>query len=368
MLNSDSSLKILVLEPYYGGSHKSFLDGLKQLPFKFTLLTFPARKWKWRMRLSAPYYAEELHKTGHRFDRILCSTFVDVSAFRGLAPAWAREVPLLTYFHENQFTYPVQTEDERDLHFALTNMTSALASDSLAFNSSYNLETFLSGIKELLRKSPDFKLDNPCDMIRSRSRILPPGIDFSAIDTEVGLERERAPVILWNHRWEHDKRPELFFNVLFELDREGLDFKLIVLGKSYTRRPRIFEEVKKRLRQRIIHYGYIRGRSDYAQWLRQGDIIISTAVHEFFGIAVVEAVRAGCRPLLPRRLSYPELFPEEFLYEEKDFVLRLKQEIQKKKRLLPHQARDLTDRFSWKSLAPNYIRWFKEAPPRNNSD
>ena len=37
-----------------------------------------------------------------------------------------------------------------------------------------------------------------------------------------------------------------------------------------------------------------------------------------FGIAVVEAVRRGCAPLLPRRLSYPELIPGryhgDFLY------------------------------------------------------
>jgi hypothetical protein len=38
-------MKILVLEPYYGGSHKTFLDGLQaHMPFDFMLLTLPARK------------------------------------------------------------------------------------------------------------------------------------------------------------------------------------------------------------------------------------------------------------------------------------------------------------------------------------
>jgi len=93
-------LRVLVLEPYYGGSHRAFLTGLRRLPFELHFMTFPARKWKWRMRLAAPFYAQKLHETGQRFDRILCSTFVDVAAFRGLAPAWVKGVPLLTYFHE----------------------------------------------------------------------------------------------------------------------------------------------------------------------------------------------------------------------------------------------------------------------------
>ena len=37
----------------------------------------------------------------------------------------------------------------------------------------------------------------------------------------------------------------------------------------------------------------------------------STARHEFFGIAVVEAIACGCLPWLPDRLSYPELVPQE---------------------------------------------------------
>ena len=49
---------ILVLESYYGGSHKSFLDGLQaHLPVHLTLVTLPARKWKMRMQLAAPWMA-----------------------------------------------------------------------------------------------------------------------------------------------------------------------------------------------------------------------------------------------------------------------------------------------------------------------
>jgi glycosyltransferase involved in cell wall biosynthesis len=62
--------------------------------------------------------------------------------------------------------------------------------------------------------------------------------------------------------------------------------------------------------------------------LSRGDVVVSTAEQENFGMAVVEAIRMGCRPLLPRRLSYPELLPEAFhaacLYEDQqDLIGRL---------------------------------------------
>jgi glycosyltransferase involved in cell wall biosynthesis len=311
------------------------------------------------MRLAGPFYARKLAESGRRFDRILCSSFVDVAAFRGLAPSWVKDVPLLTYFHENQFAYPVQVNDERDFHFALTNMTTALASDHVSFNSTYNLESFLEGIDRTLRLSHDLQLNNPGKIIRAKSGILPPGIDFSSIDKMEIQKRSDMPVIVWNHRWEHDKNPELFFESLFKIDREGLDFRLVVLGESFKNSPPIFNEARKRLSRKILHFGYVPSRKEYAHWLKQSDLVVSTAQHEFFGISVIEAVRAGCRPLLPNRLSYPELFPHKFMYDEKDFITRLKKELLGNKRLTPIQSTKLTERFSWNALAPLYESWIK---------
>ena len=48
---------------------------------------------------------------------------------------------------------------------------------------------------------------------------------------------------------------------------------------------------------------------EYAALLWAADLVVSTAIHEFFGVAVVEAIYCGCRPVLPWRLSYPELIP-----------------------------------------------------------
>lgn len=354
--------RVIVIEPYLGGSHERIIAGLREnLPFDFALMGLPARKWKWRMRLSAPHFARELAGSGERADLLLCSTFLDVAAFRGLAPSWVNDVPVLTYFHENQFEYPVQVEDERDFHFALTNVTTALASDSVAFNSRYNMESFLKGASGLLRHAGDMGIGDAVESLRFKSRVLPPGMDYSHIDRAPAPLPSALPVVLWNHRWEHDKAPGEFFEALYGLDRDGVDFGLVVLGEEFERRPEVFDEARDRLSHRVLHFGYAKRRSDYAKWLRRGTVAVSTALHEFFGVAVLEAVRAGCRPLLPRRLSYPELFPEVYLYEEGRLSESLREALGNGGKLAAHEARKLTDPFSWERLAPAYEEWFMQA-------
>lgn len=350
-------VRILVLEPYCGGSHQRFLAGLAaHLPFAFDLRGLPARGWKWRMRFSAPHYAAMLPQN-REHDLVLCSTFVDVATLRGLGPAWLGQIPVLTYFHENQFAYPVQIEDERDMHFAVTNMMTAVASDRLAFNSAYNRETFLAGCAALCRRIPDMRLQL-AESLLEKSEVLYPPVDFRDLDrwgSEPG-SRSRTPVIVWNHRWEHDKDPEAFFAALFTLAAEGVDFQLILLGQSFVRQPEIFSRAIAQFDSRVLHAGFVRDHVDYCRLLSRGDIVVSTARHEFYGIAVIEAVRAGCRPLLPNRLSYPELFPGEFLYDEGNLLPRLREALGQG-RLGAERGRELTRRFCWEELAGRYQQW-----------
>jgi glycosyltransferase involved in cell wall biosynthesis len=359
-------MKILAIEPYYGGSHKTFIDGLsKFLPIDITLLSLPARKWKWRMRLAAPYFADKVLALAdnQQFDIILCSSYVDVATFRSLLPKTMSHLPLCTYLHENQFAYPVQEEDERDFHFGLTNLTTALASDRVAFNSRYNLDTFMQGVDHILKICPDMELEGVQESVLDKTSILHPGMDFSHIDKVQDQPKNEVPVIVWNHRWEHDKSPEFFFRTLFELDVQNVDFKLIVAGQSFNRQPDIFSEAHEKLKHRIIHFGYAESKDEYVTLLKKGDIVVSTAEHEFYGISIIEAVRAGCIPLLPNRLSYPELFPAEYLYEQNEFHNRLKSILVHHEEQSPSTSESLTEPFRWEILQGKYLDWFGENSP-----
>ena len=116
--------------------------------------------------------------------------------------------------------------------------------------------------------------------------------------------------MLWNQRWEHDKNPEAFFRLMNRLDDAGVPFRLILAGETFEEQPPAFEQAFGRYAERILHYGYADDFADYSRLLHRADIVVSTARHEFFGIAMLEAIYCGCHPLLPNRLTYPELIPE----------------------------------------------------------
>jgi glycosyltransferase involved in cell wall biosynthesis len=313
-------MRVLALEPYYGGSHRAFLDRwIAGSRHRFTLLTLPPYKWKWRMRHGAVTLAGEAADrlaAGNAWDLLFCSDMLNLAEFRGLAPPPVRDLPAVAYFHENQLTYPVQVEKERDLQFAITNLTTALAADEVWFNSAYHQDELLAAIPAFLKRMPDFQPYEALEKIRGRSRVRPPGIEPMGTPAV----RRAGPLrILWAARWEFDKDPETFFRALERLAGDGVEFRLSVVGESFRRVPEVFAAARERFAHHIDRWGYQESRSEYLRALSEADVLVSTARHEFFGLAAVEAIAAGCYPLLPRRLSYPELLagvPED---RQRDF-------------------------------------------------
>jgi len=242
--------------------------------------------------------------------------------------------------------------------FTAINCTTALASDGCAFNSRFNLETFLAGVQKVVKFATDMKIPGSVNAIRQKSVVLYPGMDYSFIDEVAVFEKDGgAPIIVWNHRWEHDKGPEIFFDALYTLQKKKIAFRLIVLGESYVNMPECFTMAKERLADEILHFGFAESRKRYAELLSMGDVLVSTARHEFYGIAVLEGIRAGCYPLLPESLSYPELYEKEFLYTPGKLAKKLEGYL-RYPMCLEREARNrLTERFSWNSLQGNYAKW-----------
>ncbi len=367
--------RVLILEPYYGGSHRFFLEGLQaNIAASYTLFTLPARKWKMRMQLSALWCIEKitaLPLAERRFDAVLCSSFIDVAVLRALlikVKGWNQAARICIYFHENQFHYPERSADTTNFHFASINFHSALAADKIAFNSVYNAETFFAGCQKYLGTAAEMGIPGTTETLKRKSCILFPAIDFSAIDTLDKAKDSGPPVVIWNHRWEHDKNPAVFFQTMTDVSDQGIDFRLIILGKSFSKSPQCFLEAKSTFRDKIIHFGYADSYRQYVSLLGRGDVVVSTALHEFFGIAVIEAVRAGCYPLLPDRLAYTELFEKEFLFQDNELRGTLVQQLLHGSRLSPSSARSLTDRFSWTTLVAEYSQWLFEESGENAED
>ena len=169
-------MRFLFLEPYYGGSHREFADGWRERSrHQIELVTLPDRFWKWRMRGAALALARKVDRP-ERFDGLIASSMLSLAELRGL---WgARCPPALLYFHENQITYPVPEGETRDVQFAFTNISSALAAERVLFNSHYHRRTFLEGIDATLRMMPDHRPGWVKAAIEERASVLHPGCRF----------------------------------------------------------------------------------------------------------------------------------------------------------------------------------------------
>ena len=63
-----------------------------------------------------------------------------------------------------------------------------------------------------------------------------------------------------------------------------------------------------------MHAGNLAESADLHALMGRADIVLSTALHEFQGLGVMEAVCQGCVPVVPDRLAYREIYPAAFRY------------------------------------------------------
>jgi glycosyltransferase involved in cell wall biosynthesis len=363
-------MKILLLEPYFTGSHKCWALGYQQQSdHTIDILSMKGQFWKWRMHGGAVTLADQFNKSGLKPDLILATDMLDFSTFLSLTRKKTASIPNALYFHENQLSYPWSPRDRdmkgnRDKHYGFINFTSALSSDNVLFNSRYHFDSFIQEATMLLKHFPDYNELDSIRIIQEKSKILYLGIDLKRFDAHQS-QYDGPPLILWNHRWEYDKNPELFFETLLQLNKDGFDFNLAVLGENFKSTPSIFDETQKKLKEKIVHFGYCESFSEYAKWVWKADIIPVTNIQDFFGISIMEALYCNTYPLLPDRLAYPELLPEKFhkdhIYRDKtDLLQKLKECILNIDDKRNNQFSQIAQPFDWNTMAPIYDNLFRD--------
>jgi glycosyltransferase involved in cell wall biosynthesis len=362
-------MNIWLVEPYYTGSHQAWADGYRAYSrHTVHLLTMPGRFWKWRMQGGAVTLARQAQARADRPDLILASDMLNLPVFLALAEDRLAQVPVALYFHENQLTYPLQPGEKRDLHYGFINFVSALRADAVYFNSAYHRKAFFDELPRVLKHFPDYNELWAVDALHAKSHVLPLGLDLTRFDRDrptqgPGLVNRRdtsgRPLLLWNHRWEYDKAPEHFSRAIYALADEGLDFGLLLLGRSFRNQPAEFLEARERLSDRIVHFGYAPDTATYHRLLWQADIVVSTARHDFFGAAVVEACYCDCLPVLPRDLAYHELIPaahhDVCLYDDfAGLLARLRYALTHVEEVRAFSLQAHMAQFDWSRMAPLY--------------
>lgn len=374
----NSRFNIFALEGHYGGSHKSWLNQLKQ---QFEACCFadvhifglPSSNWRWRLKAGAIEFASRVSNyislKNTSPDLFILTSMCDLTLFRSLLPSKLRSVPIYIYMHENQFAYPQSPNEKkkavtRDHHYKFINLTQTLGADKVFFNSKYNLKSLLELGDKYLRSQLDFQCLEIIDQIKHKAEILPLGLDLPSFRP---LQKRNKPLIVWNHRWEKDKNPYAFCKLIDRLAGDGIDFELAILGEQLDIIPPEFIELKNQYSNHIKWWGKLESKIDYFKVLGEATHALTTSNHDFFGISVLESVASGCLPLMPNRLAYPEHFPEglkySYLYNNLNGAYKiLKTQIQSSD-LDPYQQ-DLQkiqshiDQYRWEKILPRYKKAF----------
>jgi glycosyltransferase involved in cell wall biosynthesis len=107
------------------------------------------------------------------------------------------------------------------------------------------------------------------------------------------------------------------------IDEQGLNLPkvekediVIFNGRNVDeKQPYLFEIMKEKLPYTFINTqqgNY--SKEKYYNLLNKSKVVVSFALQENFGYGIQEAVKLGCVPVLPNRLVYPEIYPNQNLY------------------------------------------------------
>jgi glycosyltransferase involved in cell wall biosynthesis len=319
-------MKVLLLSAYAAQSHVHWQRSLQAMfpAWQWQLLSLPPRHFSWRVRGNPLYWAlAERPLLEQDYDLLVATSMVDLATLRGLVPALSR-LPSIVYFHENQFDYPQHRQQHSLLEAQMVSLYSALAADRLVFNSGYNLRSFLKGCQALLQRLPDRVPPGIVAGFEASSQVLPVALKLQSADAVqplwpagAGTMRDyldRPLRLLWAGRFEHDKGGDRLLLLLDELERSGLDYQLAVVGQQFRNSPAVFGQIEQQFSHRLVQFGYVVDPRDYRALLGAADLVVSTATHEFQGLAVLEAVASGALPVVPDRLAYPEIYPGHHCY------------------------------------------------------
>jgi glycosyltransferase involved in cell wall biosynthesis len=307
------AMHVLLLSAYDADSHRRFRAGLgRALPgVRFTVVALPPRHFAWRAQGNALAFADRIPREA--FDRVLATGPVDLARLRGLRPELAA-VPNLLYLHENEFAYPPNPAEQGRVERQLAQVLSLLAADAVLVNSAFNATTLLDGAAALLARLPDGVPADTLARLRARLAVEPVPLEDELLAAPRPASVPDPLPVLWNHRWEWDKGPDRLPPLVRALRSERVPFRLHLLGRRFRRTPAAFDDLEALLPPGHPERGLVGRIEDadaYRERLAAGGIALSTALHEFQGLSVLEAAALGCVPCVPDRLAYPEWIPAD---------------------------------------------------------
>jgi glycosyltransferase involved in cell wall biosynthesis len=307
---SNLSRKILALDPFLEGSHLDLLQGWKKHSIHdINILGLHSGPWHWRMRHGAISLARKVHELlnrGESWDAIFATSMLHLGEFKSLCPSLAK-LPTVVYFHENQLTYP--KENKPDPHLIFNQFIGTICADTIWYNSTFHQQEHHQSLRNWLKRMPPPSLLPEFETWKQKGKVVYPGVEIPSINSTT--PPSDGPLhLLWSARWEKDKNPQLFVELIRSLKISGLDFKLTLMGHQPPKSDSLIDELKSLLGPLLHQPGFQESRTSMLSLQKPTHLHISTTHHEFFGLSIMESAIQHKAICLPRRLSYPELYGE----------------------------------------------------------
>jgi glycosyltransferase involved in cell wall biosynthesis len=125
-------------------------------------------------------------------------------------------------------------------------------------------------------------------------------VDFPVFTPKLEtFKGEKENIVVFPHRLAPEKQPEKF-DELEQLFREKYPDIKVEFIKSKD---------------------YCETKVDYYKLLAKSKVSVSFALQETFGIAMLESNNLGAAPLVPKRLSYEDIFNEDSFYSDYDDLI-----------------------------------------------
>ncbi len=145
--------------------------------------------------------------------------------------------------------------------------------------------------------------------------------------------RERFPKVrpnrynrvVFSSRWDNEKNPLFFLNVVAEVLRYRKDIEFVVCTSSDKLRsnnPSLLSALQLALKKYPLNLFLMEGLSKegYYEQLLKAKVQINTSLQDWVSIALLEASVAGCYPIYPKFRSFPQVFRNNMMYMYSPFT------------------------------------------------
>ncbi|XP_057600685.1 glycosyltransferase-like domain-containing protein 1 isoform X5 [Hippopotamus amphibius kiboko] len=365
-------MSILIIEAFYGGSHKQLVDLLQEELEDCVLYSLPAKKWHWRARTSALYFSQNIPTSEH-YRSLFTSSVLNLTELAALRPDLGKLKKIL-YFHENQLVYPVKKCQERDFQYGYNQILSCLVADVVVFNSIFNMESFLTSIGKFMKLIPDHRPKDLESIIRPKCQVIYFPIRFPDVSRFVPKHKAAHLQKILSLKGSGGVAPSMALP--FQQEQRGSENLLKTFdSESGPCHAAQQDNLGCSVRQEsdLKTFSSSDNSSTHRGEHQQSpcDVLAGAddqqrPLHIVWPHRWLEAVYCGCYPLCPKDLVYPEIFPAEYLYSTPEQLSKRLQNFCKKPDIVrKHLYEGEMAPFSWAALHGKF-RSLLTAEPRED--